>query len=58
MMLIAEVERGKLRRLYGVTPGDDEMEFPIDGKVKMMVDSDGALVSLRLKVDRVIDISD
>ncbi len=58
MMVVAEVEDGKLRRLYGVTPDGDEADFPIDAKTKVSLDAHGALVSLRLRVDRVIDITD
>lgn len=58
MMVVAEVEDGKLRRLYGISPDGDEADFPIDAKTKVSLDANGAIVSLRLRVDRVIDITD
>lgn len=57
-MIIAEVEDGKLRRLYADFGDGNEVDFPIDEKTKLAMDAHGSYAAIRVKVERVIDITD
>ena len=57
-MIIADIEEGKVRRVYAVDPDGNEIDFPVDHTTKIAMNAHGSIVSLRLKVDRVIDVTD
>ena len=57
-MIVADIEEGKVRRVYAVDPEGNELDFPVDHTTKIAMNAHGSIVSLRLKVDRVIDVTD
>lgn len=57
-MIIADVDNGKLVRLY-VTDGEAfEMDLPITEKSKMIVDGYRTLANIQVQVNRIIDVTD
>ena len=57
-MIIADVDNGKLVRLC-VTYGETiEMDLPIAGKSKMVINGYRCMADIQVQVDRIIDVSD
>lgn len=57
-MIIADVDNGKLVRLY-VTDGEAlEIDLPINEKSKMIVDGYRTLANIQVMVNRIIDVTD
>lgn len=57
-MIIADVDNGKLVRIY-VTDGETiEMDLPIAEKSKMVINGYLCMADIQVQVDRIIDVSD
>lgn len=57
-MIVADVEDGKLRRLYLAGPNGEETILKVWTGATITIDEYRTLAKIELVVDRVIDISD